>query len=220
MERNPSGSAKAVSNGIVHGHVGGEARPVVDVGGLAVGRVGAAHVVVVPAQNNGAEFAAPNGLVEGGRNGNSAHAVGIENPCLRPHHQSILLGLLDPAQVVLHLHLNVFGRLCGQGAQNVGGDAVGSAQVVGGSAGADPTKRTKSVVKTHGPKNVLHVAWVGEVDSVLGEYVGSGSAGFQQKSIAVVKEVHAAGVQNLNRSYVTAQRRLDFGAKALGILGH
>ena len=66
----------------------------------------------------------------------------------------------------------------------------------------------------------MHVAWVGEVDSVLGEYVGSGSAGFQQKSIAVVKEVHAAGVQNLNRSYVTAQRRLDFGAKALGILGH
>ena len=176
--------------------------------------------MVVAAEDHEPQLSPANGFVEGGCNGNSTHAVGIENPRLGADHKAILLGLLDPVQVVLHLNLNVFGRFGGQGAQHVGGDAVGGAQVVGGAAGADPAEGTKSVVKAHRAEDVLNVARVAEVQAVVGQNVGTGSAGFQQKGVAVVKEVHTAGMQRVDGSHVTAQRRLDFSAEALGILSH
>ena len=220
MQRNPGRPTEAVANGIVHGHVGGKARSVVNVGSFAVGRVGSAHVVVVAAEDHRPQVAPADGLVEGPRDGDAAHAVGVENAGLRADHEAVLLGLLDPAQVVFHLKANVVGCFGGQGAQHVGGDSVGGAQVVGGAAGTDPAERAKTVVEAHRSEDVLHVARVGEVEAVFGDDVGSGAAGFEQKCVSVVKKVHASGVQRIDGGDVAAQRGLNLGAEALRVLSH
>ena len=48
----------AVADDVLHGHVGRQVRTVVDVRGLAVGRIGARNVVVVAAQHHGSRDAA------------------------------------------------------------------------------------------------------------------------------------------------------------------
>ena len=83
-------------------------RPVLDVGGLPEGAVGAADVVVVAADDDrGADLAAGHRVVEGPRDRHAALLVGVEDPRLRTDHQLVLPRALQPAQVVLVLLHNL-----------------------------------------------------------------------------------------------------------------
>ena len=66
VQADPCRAAETVTNEVLDRHVRGECRAIVDVGGLAVWAVRAAHVVVVPAEHDRSfEAAVLDGVVEG-----------------------------------------------------------------------------------------------------------------------------------------------------------
>lgn len=66
MDGHPGSPAHGVANDVLDGHVGAELGAVRDVGRLTVGRVGAADVVMVARNDNGATQALlAHGAVEG-----------------------------------------------------------------------------------------------------------------------------------------------------------
>ena len=94
-------AAESVADDVLHGHVGREARSVVDVRRLAVGRIGSRNIVVVAPQHHGGRNAAVgDGAVESLRDPRAALAVGIEDPGLRTDDQPVASGLADPVEVV------------------------------------------------------------------------------------------------------------------------
>ena len=158
VDAHPRGSAEAVANNILHSHIGAAVTAVIDVRSLTEGAVGTAHVVVVASQHDRSRnLALLDGLVEAGGNLGAAFAVGIEYTGLAAHHKVVLLGTLNPLDIVVHLLLYLGGGSGCYFAQHLHCDVVALVEVFGLAAGAYPTERTKSVVEAHGAHNVLHV---------------------------------------------------------------
>ena len=80
VDAHPRSATEGVADDVLYGHVGAELRTIVDIGGLAEGRVGTGDIVVVTTQNDGClEAAILDGLVEGQRDAGTALTVGIED---------------------------------------------------------------------------------------------------------------------------------------------
>ena len=80
VDAHPRGATEGVADDVLYGHVGAELRTIIDIGGLAEGRVGTGDVVVVTTQDDGSlEAAILYGLVEGQRDAGTALTVGIED---------------------------------------------------------------------------------------------------------------------------------------------
>ena len=206
MQADPRGAAEGIAHEVLHGHVCGEAAAVADVGRLAVGTVGAAHVVVVAAQHDGrADLTALDRFVEGLRDADAALAVGVQDARLAAHHELVLLRAADPVQVVRDLLADLGGGLLEHGFQHLSGDAVAGGQVLRIAAGAHPPERTEAVVEAERAHDVLHVAGVTELLSVLAGDVRTGAQALQQEGVAVVEEVHALFRQAVHGGHVAAQ---------------
>ena len=190
MDRHPRGAAERVADDVLHGHVGREVRAVVDVRRLAVGRVGARHVVVVAAQHDGSrEAPVGNGPVEGLCDPGAPLAVGIEDARLRTDDQPVAAGLADPVDVVVELPGDLGRRRGADLLQYFGGEAVGKLEVFGAARSADPAERAEAVVEEHRPHDVLHIGGITET-AALAHHGSPGARGFQQEGVAIVEEIH------------------------------
>ena len=209
VEADPGGAAEAVADDVVDGHIGGEAAAVVDVGGLAVGAVGTGYVVVVAAEDNGAEFAGGDGAVEGQGDLAAALGVGVKDPGLGADDEAVLLGGLDPGDVVAQLLLDFGGRGTQDAVQGSSSDAIGEPQIVGGAGGTHPAEGPETVVEAHRPQDVLYVGRVTEARTRLVHHRGAGPGTLQQEGVAVVEEVGPPGGVFVDEIGVTAQRCAD-----------
>ena len=141
VDAHPGGSAETVADDVLHSHVGGERRAIVDVGSLTERAVGARDVVVVAAEDDGtAQAAVSDGLVELGSDLRAAFAVGVEDTGLRTYHEVVLLCATDPLDVVAHLLLDFRRSGAGNVFKHFAGDVVGDGQVFRLARGADPTE--------------------------------------------------------------------------------
>ena len=115
----------------------------------------------------------------------------------------VLLGPLDPGDVVAHLLGNLGGRMFADLSQHVHSDVVGDIEVLRLAGSADPAERAEAVVEAHRSHNVLNVRGIAET-AVLLEDVGTGAGGLQQEGVAVVEEVHALGRQLVDGDHLAA----------------
>ena len=221
VQRHPGGAAEGVAHEVLDGHVGGEGGAVVDVGGLAVGAVGAADVVVVAAQHHRAgQTTARDGVVEGLGDAHAAFGIGVQDARLGTDDQLVGLGASDPLDVVGHLLADLRRRLGHHRLQDLTRDGVRRVEVGGIPAGADPTERAEAIIEAHRPHDVLHVARIAEGLAVLGHDVGAGPGALQQEGVAVIEEVGAALGVAVDGRGVAAQAFLDVDLELVGVLGH
>ena len=158
VDRDPRGSTEAVANDVLHSHIGATVTAVVNVAGLAEGAVRTAHIVVVTTKDDRCgNLTFLDGLVKAGGNLSATLAVGIEDTGLAANHQVVLLGALNPLDIVVHLLLNLGRSCCGNLAQHLHSDMVALVEVFGLAAGAHPTEGTEAVVEAHRTHDVLHV---------------------------------------------------------------
>ncbi len=121
--------------------------------------------------------------------------------------------------VVVELAADLLGCRAAYLLQHLGGEPVGQLQVLGPAGSADPAERAEPVVEEHGTHDVLHVGGIAEA-SALAHHGGTGARSLQQKSIAVVEEVHAAPGELVDGIGLPAKRFLHALAEAAGLLGH
>ena len=205
MQAHPCGTAEAVANDVLHGHVGTELRAVVDVARFAEGRVGAAHVVVVASQHYRAADVAPAyGIVEGQGNLSAAFGIGIEYARLGAYHEFVLTCAAYPVKVVGQLPLDVLGSIGQHLLEHVGCQLVAVRKVVGIAGGAYPAEGAEAIVEEHRAHDVLNVRRITEAAVGL-EHIGSGSARLEEEGVAVVEEVHSFLGQSVDGSHLAAQ---------------
>ena len=205
VQRNPSGTAEGIADNVLHGHIGRETAAVVDIGRFAERRIGTRHIVMVTTQHYGRRnFAPGNGFVEPAGNFDAAPSVGIEDACLRTHHQLILLGTAYPLDVVGHLLLDALRCILPQFFENFGGNTVGNGQIFGFSTGANPAEGAETVVEAVGAHDVFHIGRIFET-SVGAEDVCAGPAAFEQEGIAVVEKVGSAFGMLVDGIHLAAQ---------------
>jgi hypothetical protein len=125
-------------------------RAVVDVGGFAEGRIRAAHVVMVAAEDNRTDVSVTHHLVELQGDAHAAFFVRVQNACLGADHQLVLFRRGYPVMVVA-----VHGTPRGIDACH--GGLIGFAQILVLAAQAHPAEGTETVVETHGAHDVLHI---------------------------------------------------------------
>ena len=217
VQADPGGAPEGIADHVLYRHVRGEARTVVDVGRLAVGRIGTADVVVIPADHHGTgQLPRGNGVVQGHGNAHPALRIGVEDARPGAHDGYILAGRLDPPQIVAELTLDFFGRFGEHSFQHIGGNRVGLVQIALLARAADPAEGTEAVVETEWPHDVFHVGRITK-DALCPVFpdLGARIAGFLEKSIAVVPEIKAAaGVEGVDGGDVAAQRGRYFRHKA------
>ena len=100
VKRNQAHAARRVAGEAVGCHVSRELRAVVDIGGLAVGRIRAAGVVVVSSQHDRSDFALTHHVVELEGDVSSAERILIEDAALGAHNQFVLVRVANPNPVV------------------------------------------------------------------------------------------------------------------------
>ena len=216
VEGDVAHAASRVAGVALGGHFGHDVGAVLDVGGLAEGGVGAAGVVVVTAQDHGADLAVAHHLVELQRDVHTAHSVLIQDPALCADHQLVLLGVPDPDVVIVVLVAAVVGQ------NVVGCSLVGLVKILGVPAQAAPAEGTVAEVKQTGPQNVFHVGGEDKaVQVVLAVAADRGHARVVdglQEGVAVVEEVGALLVELADHLVVVPQGLVYQLAEALGIL--
>ena len=177
--------------------------------------------MVVPAQDHGTlQAAVSDGVVERRGDFCTAMGVGVQDARLRTHDQLVGLGLANPAQVVLHLLLDVFRSFAHQALQHLRRDGVRGVEVGRIAAATHPAERPKAVVKAHGPHDVLDVRRVTEPVAVFCQDVRPRPARFQQERVAVVEEVRSARRVFVHGSCMTLEGVLDVRPERVRIFRH
>ena len=100
MQRHKAHAPGTVTGKALYGHIGHNITSVFDVGRFAERRVGAAHVMMVASQHNGAHLAASHHFVEAQSYLHAALGILIEDTCLRAHHQIVFLGIANPIVII------------------------------------------------------------------------------------------------------------------------
>ena len=199
----------------LHGHVRHDVGPVLDVAGLPEGGVGAAGVVVVPAQHHRTDLAPADHLVELQGDVHAAHGVLVQDAALGAHHQLVPLGVPDPDVVVVVLIAAVVGE------DVLRRRSVGPVQVLRLPGQAAPAEGAVAEVEEAGPQDVLHIGGEDKaVQVVLPVFAHIGDAGVKdrlQEAVAVVEEVGPPVVELADHLIVAAQGLVHQGAEALGV---
>ena len=217
MQRDVAHAAGSVAGVALSGHLGHDVGAVLDVGGLTEGGVGSAGVVVVTAQDDRADLAVADHLVELQSDVHTAHGVLIQDTALGAHHQLVLLGVADPDIVVVVLIAAVVSQ------DVLSGGGVGLVQILGVPGQAAPTEGAVAEVEQAGTQDVFHVGGEDEavhvVLAVLADGLHAGVVHSLQETVAVVEEVGAFLVQLADQVIVMLQGLVNQLGEALGIVG-
>ena len=162
--------------------------------------------MVITSQNDfTVELSVADGVVEGLGNFHAALCIRVQDAGLRAHHQLVFLCAFDPTDVVGHLLLDFLRCIGFETLEHLAGNGIGGGQVGWIARATYPAEGSKSVIKTHGSHDVLHVAGITELVPVIACKVCACAGSFQQEGIPVVKEVGAFGRVAVDRIGVAAQ---------------
>ena len=199
VQRHQAHTPGAVTGVALDRHIGHDVGAVFDVGGLPEGGVGAAGVVMIPAQHDGAHLTVADHFVELQGNLHPAQGVLVQDAALGAHHQLVFLGVPDPDVVVPVLIAPV-----GIDAAHSGG--VGFVQILGLPRQAAPAEGAVAVVEQLGTQNVLHIGGEHEalqiVLPVFANLLHTGVKDGLEEAVAIVKEVGAPVVELTNHLIV------------------
>ena len=118
---------------------------------------------MISSQNNRANFAFFDRVVHRQSDVSAADIVGIQDASLTYDNQLILSSLFDPFEVVLNLLLNGFGCIDEHGFEDFRRNLISFLKICRIAARANPTVRTKPIIKTKWPHDVFDIRWITEL---------------------------------------------------------
>ena len=166
-------------------------------------------MVVSPKHNRSTKFTSGYGSIHRQCDFSSTDVIGVKDAGLTPDDKVILTSLLYPPQIIVNLLLNVIRSNVTHLDQDLCCDGVGSSQIYWVAAGAHPSVRSESIIKTKRPHDVFNIGRVPKRTIII-DNISADPRCLEKEGVSIVPEIHPALCHGVDGFSVPSKCRLNF----------